>query len=56
MQNKSRTLGSKAEERVSSGDAFILLRENAEYFFSFISMRDRESGRGTCVEESGQEW
>ena len=25
-------------------------------FFSFVSMRNRQSDGGTCVEESGHEW
>ena len=37
-------------------DKFILFRDNAEWFFSFNSLRDRQSDEETCVEGSGNEW
>ena len=37
-------------------DVFILFRDNAECFFSFVSLKDRQSDEGTCVAEGGNEW
>ena len=34
-------------------DAFLLLRDNAECFFPFVSLRDRQSDGETCVDGSG---
>jgi len=33
--------------------AFLLLRDNAECFFPFVSLRDRQSDEEKCVDGSG---
>ena len=35
---------------------FILFRDNAECFVSFVSLRDRQSDEETCVDGSGNVW
>ena len=35
---------------------FILFRDNAECFFSFVSLWDRQSDKETCVDGSGNVW
>ena len=37
-------------------DAFLLFRDNAECFFPFISLRDRQSDEETCVDGGGNVW
>ena len=37
-------------------DEFLLFRDNAESFFSCVSLRDRQSDEETCVAGSGNEW
>jgi len=36
--------------------AFLLFRDNAECFFSFVSLRDRQGDEETCVDGSGNLW
>ena len=36
----------------SPRDAFLLFRDNAECFFPFVSLRDRQSDEETCVNRS----
>ena len=35
---------------------FLLFRDNAECFFPFVSLRDRQNDEETCVDESGNVW
>ena len=37
-------------------DAFLLFRDNAECFFPFVSLRDRQSDEETCVDGGGNVW
>ena len=37
-------------------DAFLLLRDNAECFLSFASLRDRQSDEETCLDTGGDRW
>ena len=35
---------------------FLLFRDNAEYFFPFVPLRDRQSNEEACVDGSGNVW
>ena len=37
-------------------DAFLLFRDNVGCFFSFASLRERQSDEVTCLEEGENEW
>ena len=37
-------------------DVFLLFRDNAECFFSFVCLRDRQSDEETYVNGSGDRW
>ena len=37
-------------------DTFLSFRDNAECFFPFVSLRERQSDEETCVDGSGNLW
>ena len=49
---ENRKHGGYGNER-SLCDAFLLFRDNVEFFFPFVSLRDRQSDEETCVDGSG---